>query len=228
MKSKLLLVSIVGLALLVSGCMSITVNSKVDKDGNIENYKIVINTSSLVYGVLVEGAKKEGFSSLRESLLSNISEDMRDKVTYDEVWSGDTVSIIIEAKGFVPIKDAKLRIRKEGNYLIYEDLTFKSNKSNERNISDEFKSNEVNILDEFGKTLLSSFSLHYYLEMPGKIVESNANTVKDNKAEWHLVGADAFNARIYAKSEIPSVPGFELWIGIIGLVVGLGLSLRLK
>lgn len=68
--------------------------------------------------------------------------------------------------------------------------------------------------------MLSGFALHYYLEMPGKIVETNANTIEDNKAEWHLTGADAFNTRIYAKSEIPAIPGFEIFFGLFALIAG--------
>lgn len=209
---KLILVLFIGIAVLLSGCATISVHSKVNREGVIEKYKIVINTSSFVYGLLVENAKKKGYSSLREYFLSNVSEDMRDKVTYDEIWSGDRVSIIIEVKDCVPKSGAKLKIWKEDNFLIYEDLTFMSE--------------EEQPTDEFSNAILSSFSLHYYLEMPGKIVDSNANVVKDNKAEWHLTGSDAFNARIYAKSEIPSIPGFGLLVGILGLTVAVKIMYR--
>ena len=211
---KLVLVLSIVVVVLLSGCATVTVNTKVNKDGTIDSRKMVINMSSYIYGLLTESAKKKGYSSLREAFLSNVSEDMRDKVTYDEIWSGDQVSIIVEARDFVPKDNAKIKIWKEGNYLIYEDLTFMSKKEQPT--------------DEFSNVILSSFSLHYYLEMPGKIVDSNANVVKDNKAEWHLTGADAFNARIYAKSEIPSIPGFELLIGVLGLVAAFGITIRLR
>ncbi|MBO8180906.1 MAG: hypothetical protein H0Z19_10620 [Archaeoglobus sp.] len=203
---------LLALAVVLSGCATLTVHSKVSKDGVIENYKIIINTSSYVYGLLAEGAKKEGYNSLRESLMSEIPEEMRDKVTYDEVWSGDQVSIIIEVKDYVPRSDDRVKVVMDNGLLTYEDLSFMSGEG-------KTTSNEIN------KAILSSFSLHYYLEMPGKIVDSNANVVRDNKAEWHLTGANAFNARIYAKSEVPKIPGFEAVSSVLGLMVA-GFLLR--
>lgn len=180
-----------------------SVLSKVNKDGNVDNYRMVINTSSMVYDILSEQAKEEGHASLRESFMSNVSEEMEDKVTYNEKWNGDSVSIIIESKG-QPLEGGNLSIHREGDYLVYED-NFESGERQEEP-------------DEYTKQMLSGFALHYYLEMPGKIVEANANTVEDNKAEWHLTGVDAFNTRIYAKSEIPAIPGFEVFTGLFALI----------
>lgn len=208
MKCKLILGLVIVAAIAVSGCMTISVHSKVNKDGNVDNYRMVMNTSSMVYGILSEQAKEEGYASLRESFMSNVSEEMKGKVTYDEEWSGDSVSIIMESEGGKPTEGGKLSIYKEGDYLVYDDATFKSEGGQEE-------------LDEYGKQMLSGFALHYYLEMPGKIVEANANTIEGNKAEWHLTGTDAFNARIYAKSEIPAIPGFETFTGLFALITSL-------
>ena len=90
-------------------------NTKVNKDGAIENYKLIINTSSYVYALLTEGAKKKGYSSLREAFLSNftkemdLGEEVRDKITYDE---GDKVSIIIEVRDFIPKDNSKIGVWK--------------------------------------------------------------------------------------------------------------------
>ncbi len=210
MKSKILLSSLLVIAIVLSGCATITVDTKVRKDGSIERTRMVVNTSSLVYGFLVESAKKKGYSSLRESFMASVGEDMKDKVSYNEVWHGDQVSIIIEAVDYVPKEGEKLTIKKENGYLIYQDLTFLSDKAAPS--------------DEFSKAIMGTFSLHYYLEMPGKIVDSNANVVKENKAEWHLVGTDAFNAKIYAKSEIPALPGFELPLALLAVILVLIVS----
>ncbi|MFW6186298.1 MAG: hypothetical protein ACOC5C_06410 [Halobacteriota archaeon] len=207
MRCRLILGLIIVVAIVVSGCMTVSIHSKVNKDGDIDNYRMVINTSSMVYSILSEQAKEEGYASLRESFMSNVSEEMEGKVTYDEEWSGDSVSIIVESKG-QPLEGGKLSIYKEGDYLVYDDSTFSSEDGQEE-------------LNEYGKQMLSGFALHYYLEMPGKIVEANANTIEDNKAEWHLTGADAFDARIYAKSEIPTIPGFEVLMGLFALMIGL-------
>jgi hypothetical protein len=57
--------------------------------------------------------------------------------------------------------------------------------------------------------------------MPGKIVDSNANVYKDNKAEWHLTGKTMSCMRMYAKSEVPaSAPGFEGILAVAGVLAG--------
>ncbi len=59
--------------------------------------------------------------------------------------------------------------------------------------------------------------IDYYLEMPGKIIESNADVVNGKKAEWHMTEGSTRN--IYAKSEIPTVPGFGFFSTIIMLLI---------
>jgi hypothetical protein len=38
--------------------------------------------------------------------------------------------------------------------------------------------------------------------MPGKIVDSKANQVNGNKAEWHLTGKTMSGMKMYARSEV--------------------------
>jgi len=179
---QLRMLAIVMLALLFGGCVTVSVESKVGRDCTVERYRTVINTTPLVYSLLVESAKEKGYQSLRDAILSDVDEEYRDRVMYDEVWSEDRVSIVVEGRNFVP--EGGVRIWKDGEFLVYEDSSFAN---------------------------FSGITLHYYLEMPGKIVDSNANVVKDNRAEWHLVGGSAV---IYAKSEVPSIPGFDLLSGL--------------
>ncbi len=63
-------------------------------------------------------------------------------------------------------------------------------------------------------------AIRYSLEMPGKIIESNANIVKGNKATWYITKP----ITIYAVSEIPTIPGFDI---LSALIAG-GLTLVFK
>jgi len=213
MKLRIFLTGVILIAILISGCISLEVHTKVNKDGIIENYRMEMTMNSMLYSILKEQAKKEGYSSVREYFLANVSKELSNQVTYNEKWEGNDVTIIIEAKNVKPLPNAKIKIYREGDYLIFKDTTFKSEK-------------EQNEQDEFSEAFLASFRLDYYLEMPGKIVESNANVVEDNKAEWHLTGIDALNAEIYAKSEVPTIPGFELLVGVLGLIGAIGITFR--
>ena len=105
----------------------------------------------------------------------------------------------------------KVKIIKNGNYLIYYDYTFTNNKSKSGNLSNEM--------------LASMIKVNYYLEMPGKIVDSNADKVKGNRVEWHF---SSRKTPIYAKCELPKSPGFgsvETLLAILA-VTGIGLLKR--
>jgi|GEM_PF-1734390 len=74
---------------------------------------------------------------------------------------------------------------------------------------------------EMVRTMLSGITVDYYLEMPGKIVNTTATTVNGNKAEWHFSGEDIFNTTIYAESQPPSlVPGFTSLPAAAGCALG--------
>lgn len=195
---------------LLSGCATINVHATVTADGTIEEYRFQINTSSTVYGFLNEAAKDEGYDSLREQLLADIDENATGEVTYDEEFDGDDVSITVTILEFEPPADSSFSITEEDGMLVYEDLTF---------------ANETTQMTEEQRSFLSGLVVHYYLEMPGDITDSNADEVNGNIAEWHETGADALvNNRIYAKSEIPgplsvNMPGFGFVIAITALLL---------
>jgi hypothetical protein len=70
---------------------------------------------------------------------------------------------------------------------------------------------------EMMEMMLSGVSVDYYLEMPGKIVNTTATVVDNNKAEWHFGGGDIMNTSIYAESQPPSlIPGFTSTLAVIG------------
>lgn len=128
---------------------------------------------------------------------------------YDEKWNGDKVSIIISAKNTIqPTDPVNWTITKVGNHMIYEDKRFTSFPKSDKN-------------NEYSTTMMNTISLNYYLEMPGKITTSNANTVDGNKAEWHLQGDKISTTKIYAESEIPTLPflsGFEALLALVGII----------
>lgn len=204
MKSRYVLIGLISLSMLLCGCISTKVYTKVGKDGVIERYRVEMTINSLFYTGLKEYAKSQGYSSVKDYMIANFSKMLKGEISYDERWEKDQVTIIVEAKNAIPQPNSRIKISKEGNYLIFRDLSFKSNESS-----------------NMSKAFLGTLRLDYYLEMPGKIVDSNANVVRENKAEWHLTGTDALNTEIYAKSEVPSIPGMELAIGILGLSIGL-------
>ena len=222
MKKLLLLIPIVLAVILISGCLNVAMYTKVDKSGNISSLKVEINTTSHIYGLMTENIQKEGYSGMKEYILSNYSKSLGGSksgniVDYREEWAGDRVKMIIDLKGSIaPPADSGIKIARDGDYLLYELSMDADDSSGQMPSSSEY----ANLSD----AVLSAITFDYYLEMPGKIVDSNANVVKDNKAEWHFNGKTMANAdRLYAKSEVPKAPGFEAIVALLAVLCGYGL-----
>lgn len=200
-------------AVTLSGCMSFNVDSKVNSGGVIESYKLVINTSPTVHSTLVDRAEGEGYSTVGEYLTSSFKDNLQCDAEYDEMLKGDTVSYTLEASNCKPVEGGNISIYKEDGQIVYED---------------ESLVNEDVPQVELADRLLSELTLDYHLEMPGKITGSNAHKVEGNTAEWHLSGTDIMNTTIYAKSELPLIPGFQIILGAIGLVLALMVRRKIK
>lgn len=220
MTRRMLAVATLVALLLLAGCASLTVHSEVAADGTIDRYRLQINTSSTVYGLLDEQAKEDGYDSLRGSVLDDLNESLAGAVTYDESFDGDDVTITIEMDD-VEATDAAISIERSEDGLVYEDLTFV---------------NETETATADVEGFLAGLSVHYYLTMPGDITDSNADEVDGDTAEWHETGPDAFSDnRIYAESEVApgslgaGLPGFGLGTAAVALALALGIgALRLR
>jgi hypothetical protein len=185
------------------------INTKVNSDTSVSDYKVSMTMTNMVYNLLTKSAKESGYKSLREQFTARQMGNAN--FNYNEKWDKDKVTITMEANG--PIQStnqSEWKIQEINGFMVYEDSRLL------RDITPT--DTEEN---ELSSAMLSSISINYYLEMPGKIVVSNANTVTENKAEWHLSGIDGFNTRFYAKSELPllpSLPGFEAILAVFGVL----------
>jgi hypothetical protein len=222
-KSFVCLCIILLIFLFCTGCikMGLAYDTKVNKDANLDHAKISITTDNAGYGLLKSSAKSGGYSSIKEMMTKNITKSIGTDILYSENWEKDRskVTISLERFGaFSPAADSKLKIQKIDNYVVYEDTTFNNPSATESTSSDSSTLTKEQS-ENLANMMLSGITLDYYVEMPGKIVESNADTTTDNKAEWHSSGADVFKTKIYAKSEIPLLPGFEAVLAILGIIV---------
>lgn len=203
--------------LLLAGCAQIAVHSTVAADATIEEYRMEITTSRTVYGLIEQSAQEEGFDSVEESLLRDLDLDEvgAESVEYDEEFDGDEVTMIVTMTGVDPAEFDNVSVTEEDGRLVYEDRTFAA-ASQMEDVPDE---------SDVSDTVAAGLAVDYYLTMPGEIVDSNADEVDGNTAEWHATGTDAFtDTRIYAESELPTtapVPGFGHGVAVlaIGLLV---------
>ncbi|WP_298668046.1 hypothetical protein [uncultured Methanofollis sp.] len=174
-----------------------------NSDGSISDYRVELTTTSFAYNILKQNARDEGYTSVRDYVLSRSDAGT---LSYDEVWDGDTVTMNIAATERVVPDRSDWTLTKDDGFLVYKDGRFAG-------------AEEMSESSKITDAMLGSCSLHYYLKMPGKIVDSNANTVKEKTAEWHLTGSDVFTTTIYAKSELPAfpLPGFGAVLAVLAL-----------
>ena len=228
-KSSVILCIVLLILVFSAGCikMGFTFDTKVNKDANLEHAKISITTDSTGYSMLKSSATSGGYSSIKEMMTNNLTKSIgKDNIVYTENWDKDRtkITISLERSGtFTPSTDSKLTIQKVDNTIVYKDDTFynpSATKSSAEDKSSPYFTKEQS--ENMANMMLSGITLDYYLEMPGKILDSNAETMKDNKAEWHATGADVFTTKVYAKSEVPLLPGFTSIIAIIAITSLIG------
>lgn len=190
-----------------------SVDSTVAADGTIDTYQLELNTSTMVYGMLDENAKQEGYDSLKGSFLSDVNQSAFENATYDEEINGDRATITLTLTGFDPSASSSINVTESDGKLVYEDTTFLNESAN---------------VTEQQESYMSGLTLTYSLTMPGEITDSNADEVDGKTAEWTETGPDAMTGtRIYAKSDKPegfmqSTPGFGTTTTLVAVVVALG------
>lgn len=185
-RKKLLLCLSLVLMILVSGCLTMSFDSKVNKNGEIEKYDVKLKTTALVYSTMNNMCQNQNGISLKESLKSECK-------NYNEVWDENNVTIILNGEN-----PKNVTVEKSENYLIYKDRL---------GYLDNSEKNSAESDDSLEKTFGSPVQINYYLEMPNKIIDSNADYVEGNKAEWHMLNSTSIRD-VYAKCEAPSsLPG---------------------
>ncbi len=200
---------------LLGGCAQIAVHSTVTADATIEEYRIQINTSRTVYGLIEQSAEEEGYESVRDAVMSDLDLDDvgAESVDYDEDIDGDEVTMTFTFTNVDPTEFDNVSVTETEEAFVYEDRTFVQEGLGMQDQP------EGNLSDAFGATL----ALDYYLTMPGEITDSNADEVDGNTAEWHETGTDAFtDTRIYAESEKPTivpVPGFGATVAVLAIAL---------
>lgn len=202
----------------LSGCVAIGVESTVAADGTIEEYVVEIETPETVYSLLQSQADSDGYDSVEEMLLSGINESAAGEVRYNESRSGGNVTMTITMRDVRPSGLGNVSVTREDGRLVYEDETFYNESAASADTSGD------------GTSTTRGIAVDYVLTMPGEVVESNADEVDGNTAEWHATGQEAFtDTRIYAESEVSSSafgPGFGAVAALVGLLAAVALLAR--
>jgi hypothetical protein len=188
--------------IVLSGCVTVSVNSEVNSDGTIESYEVNLTMSKMIYGLMQRSASQKGYSSVKGYLLSDINKSQAKKIEYEEKISEGNKTITIRFKNFKPTGDGPITTKKKNGMMIYKDQTFMGS----GNTTQQGSASKIHV--------------EYTLTMPGKIKNSTADSVDGNTATWEISGSDG-SRLIYAKSEISSGLGLLAiaGIGIGGLLI---------
>ncbi len=203
-----LVILVVALSLVAAGCVSVEEHVKVSSDGKIALLKMAINMSRDVYSLALSNTSEGSFcADFRE----NLTDYEKEHFTCEEKVSGETATIVITGKDIDPSKltgDTKMKVEKQSDYIEFWDYTwYEEGKKEEKNETD------------WDKEIASLFTIDYYLEMPGEIVDSNAQVVNGNKAEWHWNLYVASKRPIYAKAKVEEKKGLCGPAFLVGLAI---------
>jgi len=220
MIKPMILIGLLLTVVLACGCLSVSQYTTVQKDGNISDVKLVMNTTSYVYGLLNTSSSGEGQTSFQDSMSTNLSKEFSgvsaSDITYSQVQSGGYVIMTWEAKGtLTPKADSGVTITKNGSDITYMYRSVSTSPTS------QYTSGSGN-LSGMSSAMLNGLEFDYYVTMPGKIIDTNANVTNGDMAEWKFNGSTmADMGYMYAKSDTTaSSPGFESIIAIAGIVTG--------
>jgi hypothetical protein len=212
------LLAILSAAALVSGCLGVTMSTTVNGNGKITEVSTELNMSQTNYDLFASLVQMSSPGTDMETyFIENYSKSYGGPgttVDYSERRSNGYVYIKLDARGpdVRPEADSNITVTKEGDYWVYRYLLAGS----------ESMAGVPSDVDSLGDALDNAITMDFYLTMPGKIVDSNADKINGNKAEWHRNLKTMRNvSSIYAKSEVAKSPGFEAIVALAALAAGI-------
>jgi PGF-CTERM protein len=195
----------VGLAVLVilSGCVTATVDSTVAADGTVSEYDLTLEMSPSVYDGLQNQAQQEGYDSIEGYLLADVNTSRMENHTYDQNLEGENVTLSLTFTNWNPGPESDVSTNVSDGNVTYEDRTFLT--------ADE----EADVA--FG----DGVAVEYRLTMPADITSSNADLVRNDTAVWEYAADEPVDEPIRATSPAPSSafgPGMGIPVAVVALL----------
>ena len=194
-----------GLAALVvlSGCVTATVDSTVAADGTVSEYDLTLEMSPSVYDGLQSQAQGEGYDSVEGYLLADVNVSRMDNYTYEQELEGENVTLSMTFTDWTPGPDSDVSTNVSDGNVTYEDRTFVTANEN----------TDV----AFG----DGVAVEYRLTMPADITSSNADIVQNDTASWEYAADEPVEDPIRATSPAPSSafgPGMGIPVAVVALL----------
>lgn len=196
--------AIVIILILTAGCLDMAVSTSVNSAGDIEKYQITLTTTPAVYAVMNAPARESGSASFKD-MMQDPRPATENGPAFDhlEQWSreGNEVIITMTARHPNAIRDGTtISVVRDGDYLVFRQEIPSS-------LTSALRTSESPYPEPFP----GMFTFGYYLTMPGEIIESNADTVHGNTAEWRQSGFEM--PSLYARARVP-VFSLDILVGM--------------
>jgi PGF-CTERM protein len=195
----------VGLAVLVvlSGCVTATVDSTVAADGTVSEYALTLEMSPSAYDGLQSQAQQEGYDSVEEYLLADVNTTRMENHTYEQELEGENVTLSMTFTDWNPGPESDVSTSVSGGNVTYEDRTF------------------VTANEDTDVAIGDGVAVEYRLTMPADITASNADLVQNETAVWEYAADEPVDEPIRATSPAPSSafgPGMGIPVAIVALL----------
>ena len=179
----------------LAGCADMTVTTTVDSDGEIEQFQMEVEMDQQAYALALEEAEQQGHDSVSEAMAAGF-----------------------EAETDGAVSDAETNEYRDGGTYVaevaYNEVNMAESGSVDTTITDD---DTLIYTEEFPDSADDELDITYRVEMPGEIVETNADEVDEgnNVAIWEIHDTDVETA--YVESERGQL---SLWT--VAAAVGVG------
>jgi len=195
---RFLVVVGIGLILLLSGCLTITTEATVKSDGGLNEYYVELDMKDEVYNLFLQDSQEEGYDDVEAWARAQVTDGSVnvDNATID---SGHTEREDGSHRVWVSISNVSPEVIGEQVEATQETVTYRH--EDPFDLEDQETNNSETEFSEYK----SQVELNYIVNMPGEIIESNADTISNDgtTAEWsYLLSSDPED--IYVQSERPT------------------------
>lgn len=172
---------------LTSGCLTYTIETKLDPDGSGQR-SIDIEVDQSFALILEENAKGDEALSLEKELKEGLPEGATfrrfsrgEKIHYETRFSFDSAEELNKINQSLSKKEKGQTPRSDLITLDRKDLFFVVNFQFHEKFAPSQKSADIQ-----KNKLIPPFTAVYKLTMPGELVKTNAEKVKSNQATWYI------------------------------------------
>lgn len=206
---RIAIMMMLSLLFVLAGCVRYEVKLTIDKDGK--------TSVSLLYATMQTGSGQSTSAQLAETKQKYLEAgfevedyiETEDENTYVGIYvkkNGQTLDEAIERMSGENLNFGKASLTKDEDGVYFLAMNYDSETSQAQS-----SGASENALDSYGGYM------RFVLEVPGKVIESNATKVSGKTLTWNLLSSQEF---IYAKFTLEGGGGFHIPMWVFAVLLG--------